>query len=131
MSTGAPLIELEELGPTRLAGVAERLATPEVAFAALMRDFEAEERSIFASYAGKYVQTGALMASLTGSGSGAIRELTPGGLAFGTSVWYGVFQGTTGDGDHRPPSAIMKMPESVRAGASKLLMEYVLHGGRA
>jgi hypothetical protein len=125
------LMEVEELGPVRLAGVAERFARPEVAFGAVLREFESEERSIFASFAGKYVRTGALRASLTdAAASGAIRHLTPSGATFGSSIWYARFQGTSGPERHGRPSAILKVTAREAELATRTLMEFILHGGR-
>jgi hypothetical protein len=124
-------MEIEELGPTKLAGVAERASHPGLAFGSVMRAMESEERSVFERYGGKYVDSGDLRASLTSvAASGAIRILTPWGGVFGSSVWYGKFQGTQGPGSHRPPSAILRATEAEARLASRSLLEYILHGGR-
>ena len=124
-------VSVEETKPRLLADMTERLLNPEFG-AATIEVFEQEERTIFGSYSGKYVQTGALMASLTERGAaGAIRELRPGGFTFGTSIWYARFQGTTGKGNHRPPSAILKASALEAAAAAHDLREYIMHGRQA
>ena len=124
-------MEVQELGPARLGEIAERMLAPAPAFEALIGPLEQEERSVFERYAGRYVQTGALKASLTSSGAdGAVRRLTPAGLTFGSSIFYGRFQGTQGPGDHEPPSAILRATGAEGALAAKTLAEYVMHGGR-
>lgn len=129
--TGSTFIEVEELGPAKLDEIAARMAEPEFS-ARTFRAAEDAEQSIFDSYGGKYVDTGALKASLTQrEAEGALRVLTPGMLLFGTSVWYARFQGTTGQGSHGPPSAIVKA-SSIEAEIAALdLKDYILHGSQA
>jgi hypothetical protein len=92
---------------------------------------EADERAIFGEYGGKYVDTGALKASLTQpEATDALREAHGEEAIFGSKVWYGIFQGTTGTGLHGPPSAILKMSDEVAHGAAaEAVARYIVSGG--
>jgi hypothetical protein len=122
-------VTVEELGPARLGPIAARMAEPQPAFAGVMTAIEAQERSVFAGYEGRYVETGALRASLTETAAaGAIRELTPTGATFGSSIFYARFQGTTGSGSHGPPSAILRASQAEASLAARAIKDYVLYG---
>jgi hypothetical protein len=117
--------------PGLLDEISGRMIAPEFGLETI-EAFEKEEATIFESYAGKYVKTGALKASLTESdASGAIRELLPGEFKFGTSIWYAVFQGTTGPGSKQPPSAVLKVSALEAAAAASDLTEYIMKGRQA
>jgi len=92
-------------------------------FVEAARLLEETEAAIFAAHGGKYVETGATKASLTQpEANGAIREVHETGLAFGTSVWYARFPGTTGKGRHAAPSAILNLePETVDRVAERMI----------
>jgi hypothetical protein len=126
--TGAIITETD---PELLPGIVERLLAPGPGLAAIDA-FERGEATLFESYGGKYVETGDLRASLTNSGAaGAVRLLTPEEFTFGTSVWYAIFQGTTGPGNKKAPSAILEPTALEAAAAAFGLKEYVLKGRRA
>ena len=74
-----------------LARISERLENLSPVMHKQITILEEREATMFAG--GKYQDTGALMRSLTMSGApGAVREVTPHGLKFGTSIWYAKYQ---------------------------------------
>jgi len=107
-----------------------RALMPAPGLEAIYPELEARERELFGEYHGKYVNTGALKASLTQpEGTDALREAHGSEAVFGTKVWYAIYQGTTGVGSHGPPSAIMDMPEAVKhATASEAVVRYIVEG---
>lgn len=111
-------IQLKGAGSTLsvLRGMADRCRRPAGAYQQIFRAIEKNERRIFDAYAGKYVQSGATMESLTQpDAKGALREAHDGEFVFGTSVWYAKFQGTTGKGRHHDPSAIVQVTPEMAA----------------
>jgi hypothetical protein len=124
-------VTVEELGPAHLGVIAARMAEP-LFPDGVFRAAERAEATIFESYGGKYVDTGALRASLTErEAEGAVRELRPGEMLFGTTVYYARFQGTTGVGRHSPPSAIIKATAIEAAAAAAGLRDYIMYGNQA
>lgn len=124
----AASVTVEELGPARLGAIATRMLAPEFG-SSVFGVLEAEAGKAFAG--GKYVRTGALRASLTSmTAPGAVRTLTPGSLKFGTSIWYAKYQGTTGPGRHRPPSALLKPSRTMAAAGAMSTKNYILYGHR-
>ena len=128
---GKVKLSVYELGPTKLSAVRDRFLFPGPGFEHATVMMEEHERTVFESYGGKYVRTGATRASLTDSAaSGAIRHLERTGLEFGSSVWWARFQGTTGPHKHGPPSAILRPTEAEAHEVATSLLRYILHGGR-
>lgn len=85
---------------------------------------EGEER-LFESYHGKYVDTGALKASLTQPRANkAIREAHAQHLDFGTAVYYARFHK-----DKKGKSAVLVLQSKERKKIPVTLLEYVMHGG--
>jgi hypothetical protein len=90
----------------------------------------------FSRLRGRYVLTGATKASLTGPGSGAVREIDRDSLQFGSSVWYAGFltkapkdpnlgqvpKKSPGEGRH----AVLFFPRSVQREIPKLLLDHVV-----
>jgi hypothetical protein len=73
-----------------LLGISRRADNLSPVFRKEMRMLERREMVMFA---GKYVDTGRLRASLTQeSAPGAVREILPNGFKFGSSIWYGKYQ---------------------------------------
>lgn len=77
----------------KLRRTGERLADPVLALAPELEALTIEERAVFAELGGEFVDTGRTERSLTElGGPDAIREVTPLGLVFGTSVPYARFE---------------------------------------
>jgi hypothetical protein len=97
---------------------------------------EAEHERHFAKCRGRYVLTGATKASLTHSTApGAVREVGPDRLDFGTDVWYAHFL-TKAPKDpwsgqvpkkNRPDlrSAVVVFPKSAKSQIADMLMGYI------
>lgn len=103
--------------------VSRRMAHPEPAFKEVLKDLEEGEKRLFARYKGKYVDTGALMASLTqDSAEGAIREAHYDELVFGTSIIYAQYQ------RKGKKSAVLVLQPKTRREASKKVLDYVVYG---
>jgi len=82
---------------------------------------EEGEQRLFKRLGGKYVDTGALMASLTQpTANNAIRETHAQGLDFGTSLYYARFHT-----DKRGKSAVLKLQPTEQKKAGRTLLEYV------
>lgn len=117
-----------------LARIAERMALPGPTLELEMRVLEQTEATLFAGYGGKYVQTGATLASLTqSSAEGAIRRIHGASIEFGTSIWYAKFQREIGGPSGKPrgrkrvgPSKILKLTDADRASAARLVMDSIL-----
>lgn len=125
-----PQIGVELVGAngtmSELRKIASRARDPEAALREIFPVFEASEREIFDSYGGKYVRTGDTKRSLTESNAkGAVRSVSGDTFIFGSRIWYAKFQGTTGKGNHRAPSAILKLTPEVARAASKAVLDYV------
>jgi len=95
MARARPGISIEVAGSDKvqhdLRAMAGRMADISPVTRAQFHWLELREERLFSR--GKYVRTGALRASLTqDTAAGAIRVTEPGGLKFGTSVWYAPFQ---------------------------------------
>jgi len=93
--SSAATIDIEIHGADKavrdLARISERLENLSPVMHKQITILEEREATMFAG--GKYQDTGALMRSLTMSGApGAVREVTPHGLKFGTSIWYAKYQ---------------------------------------
>lgn len=75
------------------AGIAERSNNLMPVFEAAIERQEKYEEQVFDEAEGKYVLTGALRESLTGANAqGAVREVRPSSVKFGSSIWYAKFQ---------------------------------------
>jgi hypothetical protein len=115
--------------------IAGRAVDIEPALHEVISVIEHAEQALFGSFGGKYNQTGETMASLTSSQSEeAIRDVHGDELVFGTMTWWARFQGTEDSpkgGQHRGPSAILKITPDVQMEANLKLMEYILSGDAA
>jgi hypothetical protein len=117
-----------------LAGMSERLLDMQPVFREEIRMLEAAEAARFDDLGGQYVDTGATRSSLTSSASSdAVRELTPHGLAFGSSVYYARFlvehpgPVTEKGGLKRPPpSAILKLEPEQAAQIARDVGDHVM-----
>jgi hypothetical protein len=92
----ARVFEIQAFGFNEAAGklkrVAIRFRNARPAFELIQEILESGEQRIFKNLRGKYVDTGALMESLTQpSADGAIREAHMAGVDFGTDIWYARF----------------------------------------
>lgn len=72
----------------RFGGIADRMANPEEMFVELFKLLELSELALFHRLAPRFDRTGAVMASLTADGLGAIREIHGAEAKFGTSIYY-------------------------------------------
>jgi hypothetical protein len=89
-------------------------------------------------FAGKFVRTGALRASLTERGNDAIREAHAQELIFGSGIWYAGFQrkmrpaGTAGAkprGRRRyGKSLVLKTTPTTRRAVGEMVMRYIASG---
>jgi hypothetical protein len=125
-----PQIGVELVGAhgtmSHLREIAGRARDPEAALRRVFPIFERAEAELFESLGGKYVRTGATRKSLTEpTAKGAVREVHGTEFVFGSKVWYAKFQGTTGPGSHRPPSAILKLTPEMAREASEAVLAYV------
>lgn len=82
----------------KLSAIGLRALNPSIGLARAIPKLEEAEASRFAAFRGKYVRTGALKASLTGPGTGAIRRLTADTLSFGSALPYAQFHPTVARG---------------------------------
>jgi hypothetical protein len=104
----------------------------------LRKEMDYLEHRELLMFAGRYVDTGALAASLTQSQAvGAVREITPHSLKFGSTVWYGKYQVvnpgpvTAAGGLRRSghESAIMhKLTPEERNEVTREVGNYIMHG---
>ena len=93
-------------------------------FEAAMQLLEEGEKRLFKRYGGKYVDTGALMASLTQPlANDAIRDAHAQHADFGTSVWYARFQK-----DKKGKSAVLKLQPKERKLIPPTLLSFVSRG---
>lgn len=125
---GAPkIIEDLDVMAGRLASAGEMLTAE---FSVL----EQAEATLFDSYGGEYVASGATRDSLTQpSANGAIRRIHGNEIEFGTSIWYAHFQRTIGGPSGKPrgrkregPSKILKLTPAARQAAAQLVMDRVM-----
>ena len=103
-----------------LDGLAMRLVFPEPGLSGAMHELEVAEATRYAELNGKYVRTGATKASLTGSGSGAIRVLTAEGAEFGTSIPYAHYR--------KNPTVMRGVLTDAKADIGHKLMAYIMYG---
>ena len=115
--------------------VADRAVHGKPAFEKVMRLLEESHASHFASLRGRYVLTGATLASLTQpSGTGAIRVAHQDSLHFGTTVdqaHYLTKAPRDPDNDQiRKPnnklSAVMVLSKKTKETAAQILLDYVV-----
>ena len=114
----------------RYRGIQYRMTHAQHAFVQVQRILEAGERRHFAGLGGKYVRTGATLASLTQpDGINAIRNAHNDELIFGSSVWYAKFLRTgkpTKAG--RRKSAVLVLKQAERKETNKTLLDYFVNG---
>jgi hypothetical protein len=108
----------------KLKRVSLRMVNAQPAFKAIEDILEAGEKRIFNRLRGKYVDTGALMESLTqSSANDAIRDAHAVGLDFGTAVWYARFHK-----DKRGKSPYLKIQPTERKIISEEVLEFIVGG---
>lgn len=109
----------------KLGFVVARLLNARPAWELIEEMLEEGEKRLFKRYGGKYVDTGALMESLTQpTANDAIREAHADELVFGTNVWYAVFQKEKGG----KKSAVLKLQPTERKKIPVTLLEYITAG---
>lgn len=121
----------------KMRGFARRMVLPQPALDAAMHVLEEGEKALFESFDGKYVDTGALEASLTqATANGAIRRAHGLTVEFGTSLWYARFQKRIGPPSGKPRgrkregrSKIVKASTAERVVVRQLVLDYVMEGG--
>lgn len=114
--------------------LADRMSAPVLGMNREFEILEEAEKALFASYGGKYHETGALEASLTQSeANGAIRRWHGNSIEFGTSIWYAMFQRTIGGPSGKPrgrvrtgPSKILKFTPATRRAAVELVADRIM-----
>lgn len=114
--------------------VADRLSNAKPAFSDVLDILEEGERRHFARLRGKYVRTGALMASLTQPHANqAIREAHADYLVFGTSVYYAQFQTASRKAratglvtKQKGKSAVLVLQPKAKKAASQAILDYVV-----
>lgn len=105
-----------------LAGVAQRLVNAEPAFVEVERILERGEQRLFKRLRGKYVDTGATMASLTQpTANHAIRQAHADEVVFGTSVWYARFLRRKSK-----KSAVLVLQPTERKAAAETILDFVM-----
>jgi len=108
----------------KLKRVSYRVTNMQPGFEAAMQLLEEGEKRLFKRYGGKYVDTGALMASLTQPlANDAIRDAHAQHADFGTSVWYARFQK-----DKKGKSAVLKLQPKERKLIPPTLLSFVSRG---
>lgn len=108
----------------KLKRVSYHVTNMQPGFEAAMELLEEGEKRLFKRYAGKYVDTGALMASLTQpTANDAIRDAHAQHADFGTSVWYAKFQK-----DKKGKSAVLKLQPTERKLIPTTLLKFVTRG---
>ena len=113
-----------------LRQIAGRARDPEAALRRVFPVFEKAELELFDHYGGKYVASGATRDSLTKpDAKGAVRTVKGTTFVFGSTIWYAKFQGTTGVGEHSPPSAILKLTSEMAKEASDAVLAYIAEEG--
>ena len=89
------LIDIEALRADEIADeyrdVGDRSLAQQKVWLRIAKMLEKIHAAHFGRVRGRYVRTGAVKSSLTGHGSGAIRNVDAQGLEFGSSVWYAHF----------------------------------------
>lgn len=113
-----------------LEGISERFEDAEPAFEQVIPILEAGEERHFATLRGRYVDTGALKASLTRSGAaGAIRDTSDDELVFGTSIPYARYlRGGRSNRRGTKKSAVLVLKPPERKKASETILDYVVEG---
>ena len=114
--------------------VSRRLRNAKPAFSEVLDILEEGEQRHFARLHGKYVRTGALMASLTQpTANAAIREAHGDGLVFGTSTYYAKFltkerrSRTTGEvTKQKGKSAVLVLQPKAKKAASQVILDFAL-----
>jgi len=113
--------------------VSRRLRNAKPAFSEVLDILEEGEQRHFARLHGKYVRTGALMASLTQpTANAAIREAHGDGLVFGTSTYYAKFltkerRSTTGEvTKQKGKSAVLVLQPKAKKAASQVILDFAL-----
>lgn len=129
---------LELVGADKVRGdlgaITDRLIDSRPIMRKQARVLELNETAVFEGLAGRYVDTGATKRSLTEpGGEHAIREATPHGLSFGSSIWYAHYLTEhigpvtdKGGMKRHPPSAVLKLePETAHVIAADVLGQIV------
>lgn len=108
---------------TRLRGIAYRMVHAEPAFDEVAGILEEGEKRHFARLRGRYVDSGATMASLTQpAANDAIRDAHADELVFGTSVYYAKFL------RKGKKSAVLVLLPKERKTASQTIIDYITYG---
>lgn len=114
-----------------LHGIGDRVVAPGPLMASEFAVLAQEEQKIFSELGGRYVDTGRTERSLTDlAGPDAVREITPEGILFGTSVPYaGYLTVDEEGGQHSGGSAILvNMEEEAVAGAGERILRKIVDG---
>jgi hypothetical protein len=114
-----PLKKTEE----RTRQVADRMNNAQPAFKDVARILQKGELKHFALLRGKYVRTGATLASLTQeTANGAIRKYHGSELLFGTSIPYARYL------RKGPRSAVLVLKPKERKASGNAILDYIVHG---
>lgn len=104
--------------------IAVRLRNARPAFELVLRLLERGEERLFKRFRGKYVDTGALKASLTQpDANDAIRVAHADELEFGTKLFYAKYLT-----DKNRKSAVLRLLPKERKEANATILEYIMHG---
>jgi hypothetical protein len=110
---------------------ADRIEDLSPAWRRVMDDFELSEKALFASFTDpKYVRSGRLMKSLTGTSPDSIREVHNQQAVFGSRVFYARFQRSPRryNASTKGRSAVLKLNAPLKKVAAKRLLHFVVHG---
>lgn len=106
-----------------LNNIARRMHNARPAFEEAAKILEEGEKRHFARLRGRYVDSGALLASLTQpSANGAIRDAHADELIFGTSLYYAKYL------RKKKKSAVLVMQPKTRKTASQTILDYIVNG---
>lgn len=107
-----------------LDGISARFKNIRPAFEVVLELIERSEKRLFKRLAGKYVDTGDLMASLTQADANeAIRVAHAEELEFGTGLYYARYQR-----DQYRKSAVLKLLPKEKREANATILGYITHG---
>lgn len=109
----------------RLEGISARMKNARPAFDEVAGVLEEGEQRHFARLRGKYVDSGALLASLTQpSANDAIRDAHADELVFGSSLYYAKYL------RKGKKSAVLVLLPKERKTAAKTILDYITYGAK-
>jgi hypothetical protein len=114
----------------KLYEMGRRAINAKPAFEKVLDIAEAGQRRHFSRLGGRYVDTGALRASLTQPhANGAIREAHADEVEFGTSIYYARFLNKPGTSRRKKgSSAVLVLQPKAKREAGQALMDYITAG---